>query len=75
MMERCIRDRSGRFEISVSVHDEDLEDVVLHEDAEAVLRSAVLLAFAVLKQSERWPNEALRSMSSFMTDMRQRLLQ
>ncbi len=75
MTERNIRDRDGRFEISLSVHDEDLEDAVHHQDAEAVLRSALLLSLAVLMQSERWPDEALRSMSAFMKEMRQSLLQ
>ncbi len=74
MTERRIRDRDGRFEISVSVSDAELEGVFNHEDTDAVLRSAVILALAVLKQSERWPNEALRSMSDFMKDMRENLL-
>lgn len=72
---RSIRDREGRFEISVSVHDEQLFAAVDHEDADAVLTSAILLALAVLIQSESWPDEALRSMSEFMKDMRQSLLQ
>ena len=75
MTERSIRDRGGRFEVSVSVHDRELEEAVLHEDAEAVLHSAVLLAFAVLMQADRWPGEALRSMSAFMREMRDCLLQ
>jgi hypothetical protein len=72
---RSIRDREGRFEISVAVHDEQLFAAVDHEDADAVLRSAFLLALAVLMQSDPWPDEALRSMSDFMNDMRQSLLQ
>ena len=74
MTQRTIRDRSGRFDISLEVYSEDLEPAIRHEDAEAVLRSAILLAFAVLMQSDRWPDEALRSMSSFMEDMRESLL-
>ncbi len=75
MTEHCIQDRAGRFEISVSVHDEELRDAVSHEDADAVLTSAILLALAVLTQSEQWPDEALRSMSTFMSTMRESLLQ
>ncbi len=75
MEERVIRDRSGRFDVSVSVHDEDLFPAIEHRDAEAVMQSAMLLAFAVLVQAERWPGEALRSMSVFMDDMRESLLQ
>ncbi len=74
MAECSVRDRDGRFEISVSVRDTEFEGVFNHEDADAVLRSAVIMALAVLKQSERWPNEALRSMSDFMTAMRENLL-
>jgi len=74
-MRRRIRDRSGRFDVSVRVHDQNLWPAIEHEDAEAVLQSAVLMAFAVLAQSDSWPDEALRSMSSFMDDMRERLLQ
>lgn len=75
MAEHSICDRAGRFEISVSVHDEDLVEAVSHEDADAVLTSAMLLALAVLTQSEQWPDEALRSMSAFMKEMRESLLQ
>ena len=74
-MERNIRDRAGRFDVSVSVHDEQLRPAIEHRDAEAVLQSAMLLAFAVLTQAERWPDAALRSMSTFMDDMRTSLLQ
>ncbi len=69
-----ISDRSGRFDVSLSVHDEQLLAAMEHRDADAVLRSAILLALAVLVQSERWPAAALRSMSSFMSTMRENLL-
>ena len=74
MTERSIRDRSGRFDISVSVHDEKLLAAMQHRDADAVLRSAVLMAMAALLQEERWPDAALRAMSSFMESMRESLL-
>lgn len=73
-MKHYIRDRSGRFDVSVSVHDEQLLPAMEHRDAEAVLQSAILLALAVLVQADRWPVEALRSMSSFMDGMRDSLL-
>lgn len=73
-MDCNIRDRRGRFDVSVSVHDEELLPAMQHQDAEAVLHSAILLVFAVLIQSERWPGEALRSMSDFMDGMREKLL-
>ncbi len=34
------------------------------------MKSALLLALAVLKQSDDWPNHAMHSMSTFMQDMR-----
>jgi hypothetical protein len=73
-MKRRIRDRSGRFDVSVCVHDENLWPAIEHQDAEAVFHTAVLMAFAALAQAERWPDEVLRSMSSFMEDMRESLL-
>lgn len=74
MEERSIRDELGRFDISVSVHDDKLLAAMQHRDADAVLRSAMLMAFAALVQEERWPDLALRTMKSFMTKMRESLL-
>lgn len=75
MKSRTFQDLAGRFDVSIDVYDRDLEVAIGHDAAEAVLRSAMLLAFAALAQSDEWPSEALQSMSSFMSDMRDRLLQ
>lgn len=74
MKQRTIQDRAGRFDVSLEVYSEELAPALGHDEAEAVIRSAILLAFAVLMQSDRWPDAALRSMSSFMEDMRESLL-
>jgi len=74
MTNTTFSDRSGRFAISIDVYDDDLAAAMRHDDAEAVLQSAVLLALATLIQAGRWPGEALLSMSGFMSDMRRRLL-
>src|SRR5262245_36655474 len=74
MGRRSITDASGRFSLEVEVHGTVLEDAIDHSNAEEVLKCAFLMALSVLAQDGPWPNAALASMSSFMTDMRTHLI-
>jgi len=74
MSRRSISDKSGRFSLEVEVHGSVLESAIDHSNAEDVLRCAFLLALSVLAQDGPWPGAALESMSSFMTDMKSRLI-
>jgi hypothetical protein len=74
MSRRSITDASGRFSLEVEVHGNILEDAIDHSNAEEVLKCAFLMALSVLAQDGPWPGAALESMSSFMTDMRTRLI-
>ena len=74
MSRRSISDDSGRFNLEVEVHGSVLEDAIDHSNAEEVLKCAFLMALSVLAQDGPWPGAALESMSTFMTDMRSRLI-
>jgi hypothetical protein len=74
MSRRSITDKSGRFSLQVEVHGSVLEDAIDHSNAEEVLKCAFLMALSVLAQDGPWPGAALESMSSFMTDMKSRLV-
>ena len=71
---RSISDDSGRFNFEVEVHGTVLEGAIGHDNAEEVLKCALIMALSVLAQDGPWPTAALQSMSSFMTDMRTSLI-
>jgi hypothetical protein len=75
MRRRHISDDSGRFNLEVEVHGAVLEGAVHHSNAEEVLKCAVIMALSVLAQDGPWPGAALESMSSFMTEMKSRLIE
>ena len=74
MSRRSITDASGRFSFEVEVHGSILEDAIDRSNAEEVLKCAFLMALSALAQDGPWPGAALESMSSFMSDMRTRLI-
>lgn len=74
MSRRLISDESGRFNFEVEVHGTVLEGAIGHNNAEEVLKCALILALSVLAQDGPWPTAALESMSTFMTDMRTSLI-
>jgi hypothetical protein len=74
MSRRSINDEGGRFNFEVEVHGTVLENAIDHSNAEDVLKCAFLMALSVLAQDGPWPGAAMESMSSFMTDMRSRLI-
>ncbi|MGH7786714.1 MAG: hypothetical protein ACRERC_07595 [Candidatus Binatia bacterium] len=74
MSRRNITDNCGRFNFEVEVHGAVLEDAIDHSNAEEVLKCAVIMALSVLAQDGPWPGAALESMSTFMTEMKSRLI-
>ena len=74
MSRRSITDESGRFSLEVEVHGTVLEDAIDRNNAEEVLKCALIMALSALAQDGEWPGAALESMSTFMTDMRTRLI-
>ena len=74
MIRRNITDNSGRFRLQVEVHGPVLEEAIDRTNAEEVLKCALLMALSVLAEDGPWPGAALESMSSFMTEMRTRLI-
>jgi hypothetical protein len=74
MSRRRVTDESGRYNFEVEVHGTVLEGAIDHSNAEEVLKCAFLMALSVLAQDGPWPGAALESMSSFMTEMRSRLI-
>jgi hypothetical protein len=71
---RDITDASGRFRFKVEVHGSVLEDAIDRSNAEEVLKCALLMALSALAEDGPWPTAALESMSTFMSDMRNRLI-
>lgn len=75
MNRRNIADESGRFNLEVEVHGTVLEGAIGHDNAEEVIKCAVIMALSVLAQDGPWPTAALESMSTFMTEMRSSLIE
>jgi hypothetical protein len=74
MSRRCVVDDGGRFSLEVHVRGPVLEEAIQHENADEVLKCAMIIALSVLAQAGPWPGAALASMSSFMSDMRTTLI-
>ena len=74
MIRRNIDDDSGRFRLQVEVHGPVLEEAMDRRNANEVLKCALLLALSVLAEDGPWRGAALESMSTFMTEMRSRLM-
>lgn len=74
MSRRCVIDDGGRFSIQLDVQGSVLEEAIEHENADEVIKCAIIIALSVLAQAGPWPGAALASMSSFMTDMKTTLM-
>jgi hypothetical protein len=56
---------------AVGIH---LDDALDHEQAETVVRCAMLMALSTLLEGGDWPSNALETMASFMTRMRDEIV-
>jgi hypothetical protein len=74
MSRRFVIDDGGRFSLQVEVRGSVLEEAIEHENADEVIKCAMIIALSVLAQAGPWPGAALASMSSFMTEMKTTLI-
>jgi hypothetical protein len=74
MSRHRVVDDGGRFCLQLEVRDPVLEEAIQHENADDVIKCAMIIALSVLAQSGPWPSAALASMSSFMTEMKTTLI-
>ena len=74
MTTRLIADTAGLFTCELQVHGAVLRAALEHEDAEELLRCALIVALSALAQDAPWPDRAMDSLASFMTHMRDRLI-
>ena len=75
MRRRFITDNAGLFTCEVEAHGLVLEEAIEHDDAEEVLKCAVIIALSVLAQDGPWPDALMERMSSFMVDMKKHVMQ
>ena len=74
MARHRVIDDGGRFSVQLEVRDPILQEAIQHENADDVIKCAMIIALSVLAQSGPWPGAALASMSSFMTEMKTSLI-
>jgi hypothetical protein len=74
MTNRLIADTAGLFTCELQVHGAVLRAALEHEDAEELLRCALIVALSALAQDAPWPDRAMDSLASFMAHMRDRLI-
>jgi hypothetical protein len=66
-------DRQGSITADIDADGSVLRAALEDDQADAVMRCAVLMALSVLAQGGTWPAAALESMADFMSGMRQEL--
>lgn len=65
-----ICDSSGRITADIEAYGPVLRAALEDEQAESVVRCAVLMAFSALVEGGAWPMAALESMAAFMAIMK-----
>lgn len=75
MVRTIVCDSFGEITAEIEVDGAVLAGALRSDNAEAVLRCAVLMAMSSLTEGGMWPAAALESMAVFMEDMRHRLTQ
>ncbi|MGD9765884.1 MAG: hypothetical protein AB7V27_19515 [Candidatus Binatia bacterium] len=73
MTTRLIVDRAGLFTCEVEVNASVLRAALEHEQAENLLRCAMITALTALAQEGQWPERAMRALAHVMTEMRAQL--
>jgi hypothetical protein len=66
-------DRQARITADIEAGGSVLDDALEHEQAEAVVRCAVLMAVSALAQGDPWPGAVLQAMKAFMALMKEEL--
>ena len=70
MNRRYITDKAGSFCVEIEVEGPILGEAIDHANADDVLKCVVMAALGALAQDGPWPGALLRSMSTFMSDMK-----
>lgn len=60
----------GGITVDIEAGGQELGAALEHEEAELVIRCAVLMALSTLVEGGTWPTAALETMSTFMSGMR-----
>lgn len=63
-------DDGGRITADIEASGEVLREALDHEQADPVVRCAVLMALSALAEGGAWPTAVLACMSTFMDSMR-----
>jgi hypothetical protein len=61
-----INDRQARISADIEVSGPILSAALEHEQAEPVVRCAVLMSLSALAQGDPWPSALLQAMAAFM---------
>ena len=75
MGRRLIVDDNGLFSCEFEVQGGVLDEALERQDAEDIIKCAVIVALSALAQEGPWPNTLLEVMSAFMFDLRDEVLQ
>jgi hypothetical protein len=67
-------DREASISAEVEVAGSLLSEALEHEQAEPVVRCAMLMALSTLAQGEPWPSAALQAMAAFMALMKEQIV-
>ena len=65
-----VTDTSGWITIDLEANGPILQEALEHEQAEPVVRCAVLMALSALAEGGVWPTAVLESMAAFMAGMK-----
>ena len=63
-------DTSGRITLDIDAAGPVLREALEHEQAEPVVRCAVLMALSALAEGDQWPSVILEDMLAFMARMK-----
>jgi hypothetical protein len=70
MARLLVCDSSGRITADIETTGPVLGDALDHEQAECVVRCAMLMALSALAEGGGWPTAVLENMAAFMASMR-----
>ncbi|MFQ5666954.1 MAG: hypothetical protein ACE5I7_11050 [Candidatus Binatia bacterium] len=73
MAQLFVCDSEGSITADIEAHGPFLQDALEHEQAETLVRCAVLMALSALAEGGVWPTAALECMFGFMQSMKERV--
>jgi hypothetical protein len=70
MARLILSENGGRITADIETNGPVLGDALRHEQAESVVRCAMLMAVSALAEGGTWPAAVLQCMAGFMADMK-----